>query len=677
MVVRLASLEKAKVTLQKEFIGIDEVIEQMVQSTRTWFTLPGLQTRPVIINLWGLTGTGKTSLTQKFTELIGMDGAFYNINMGDSNDGGMSFYNTLDEVFEHNSGKPFVLLLDEFQHARTKVQGQDRIAGRMANIWKMLDSGRLEMHDFSRSIGILNQRIKQLRLCLKHGVEVENGYVSKNLQTYCDITNERIENADTILRRDRRTGIPRRHKNKTNKLKKSLPFYPSYEWDELVEISKGRFTSEFEVEKLLAQMDGEQVISFLEELLDEAKKPKILDCSKALIIVAGNLDEAYQMSHNQNPDIPADVWKKLTKDISLNHIKAALSLRFREEHIARLGNNHIIYPAMGEKDFKDYIQLRVNGISKSFLNQHGLKLMVARSVLNIIYQEGVYPTQGFRPVNTTIDRFVQNNLSEILGHKLIDFPESDQVRLSFSSGRLIFEFYHSGGIIGSKKKKVHLTLQDKRLPKRNNDQALTSVHEAGHVVCCAMLLGEIPEIAVSATSDTSSGGFVIRTGRNKVLQRSQLIRTLSFKLGGYAAEKLIFGKDNLTTGSSSDITGATLFVRNVLADSGFEDMPAAIVTKNERLDLGVLDHDGQLDKLVVQYLKEAEALASKTLESERILLMEVARALFDKGLLKQPQMKDLISKHAVYGSVPVKFEFPFKDRFLKQLEQVDSLQKVA
>ena len=677
VVSKLATLDRAKDTLLKEFVGIDPVIEELIESVRTWFALPQIQERPLVVNLWGMTGTGKTSLVRRLSQLIQMENAFFPLDMGNSNDSRDSFYHTLDEVFEHNSGRPFIILFDEFQHARSIQGGEDRIVGKMGNVWKLLDTGMLEIQYFSRSLSILKQRIKLLRTCLSRGIIVKNGHVAKKLDLFCQITDERLEDGNYSSVNSRKPTRRRRHKAYEEKDDRRMPFFPSYEWDDLLELSKGKFSSEYEISEVLGKFDGPGTIVFLEKILEDAKKPNVLDCSKSLIIVAGNLDEAYQMAGNKNPDIPADVWKELTKDISLNHIKDALSVRFRSEHIARLGNNHIIYPAMGEKEFKKFIHLRTESIAHTFEQNHGISLKLSRSILRIIFQEGVYPTQGFRPVNTTIDRFIQNNLSEILGHTIIDFPNTTRVLASFKNNKLVFSYFSNDKLLGERSKKVRLDLQNKRVPMKNNNHALTSVHEAGHVVCSSILLQDIPAIAVSATSATDAGGFVIRTGKNQLIQKEQLLRLIAFNLGGYVAEKLVFGEENLTTGSSSDIFQSSAFTKGILESCGFEIGPAAFEHNRTPLTAGVIDHAGELDTLVLKYLKEGEELAKRTIETERNLLMRIAEALFKKGALRKKELEKLVKQYSSSNPASKGVKFPFKDHFLRKLEQIDSLQKVA
>ena len=61
-------LNKAREQLKKEFVGIDKVIDEIVNAISGWFCFPSMQKRPVVANLWGLTGVGKSSLIQRLVQ---------------------------------------------------------------------------------------------------------------------------------------------------------------------------------------------------------------------------------------------------------------------------------------------------------------------------------------------------------------------------------------------------------------------------------------------------------------------------------------------------------------------------------------------------------------------------------------------------------------------------------
>ncbi len=70
----------------------------------------------------------------------------------------------------------------------------------------------------------------------------------------------------------------------------------------------------------------------------------------------GNLDEAYAIGDNLSVDIDADEFNRLSKKIKCSKkLKKALQSRFRDEQIARLGNIHIIFPALDKKSYQKII----------------------------------------------------------------------------------------------------------------------------------------------------------------------------------------------------------------------------------------------------------------------------------------------------------------------------------
>lgn len=54
--LKIAQLQLLRSTLKAEFVGIDIVIDGVIESLSNWFLFPFLQERPVIINLWGMNG---------------------------------------------------------------------------------------------------------------------------------------------------------------------------------------------------------------------------------------------------------------------------------------------------------------------------------------------------------------------------------------------------------------------------------------------------------------------------------------------------------------------------------------------------------------------------------------------------------------------------------------------
>ena len=136
----------AKKTLKQEFFGIDNVIDEVVDAASSWFLFPDMQERPVVINLWGLTGVGKSSLVNRLAHLLRFEKRYYHFDLGDRNSSGWTVMSKMEEICDNMNGYPVLIALDEFQHARTLDEsGSELYSSSSRIIWQLLDSGKFQI----------------------------------------------------------------------------------------------------------------------------------------------------------------------------------------------------------------------------------------------------------------------------------------------------------------------------------------------------------------------------------------------------------------------------------------------------------------------------------------------------------------------------------------------------
>ncbi|WP_342051696.1 MULTISPECIES: AAA family ATPase [unclassified Cupriavidus] len=147
MAERQRRLPDAATQLKLELHGIDAVIDQVIDAVRAWYVLPQVITRPVIVCLWGLTGTGKTQLTRRLAQLLGFYDRFVEVQMDGFSNGSGSRGTTVSGMLGNSGiteGEPGILVLDEFQRFRTvDDKGKDLTALRYQDVWALLSDGRL------------------------------------------------------------------------------------------------------------------------------------------------------------------------------------------------------------------------------------------------------------------------------------------------------------------------------------------------------------------------------------------------------------------------------------------------------------------------------------------------------------------------------------------------------
>jgi len=193
-------LDNARKVLKQEFIGIDKIIDEIIDNVSSWFFLPDLQEKPVVVNLWGLTGVGKTSLVNRLVELIEFEDSYYRFDLGEK-EGSFSFRDSLDELCENNDTSPVIIALDEIQHSRT-VSGpfrQEIENDKNRMIWEMIDSGRIQYVEWKRGLWSFEDLIYKLLHLLKAGVEVKKGIVVNNIELYCNEMKVSIEEGERLL----------------------------------------------------------------------------------------------------------------------------------------------------------------------------------------------------------------------------------------------------------------------------------------------------------------------------------------------------------------------------------------------------------------------------------------------------------------------------------------------
>lgn len=630
-------LDNAVAQLKKEFIGIDNVIDQIANAITSWFFFPEMQDRPIIINLWGLTGIGKTSVIKRLTELIGYPEHYFRFDLGECSSQYFDIQESFKDIYDNCDGVPFIIGLDEFQLARTINEDQEEIdRASIRAIWDLLDCGKFDVIDFEYNMNWFNKLIKKLDMILFKGVEVDKGFITENRDVYWEIVNP----AD---------------KSEEKKIDK-IPFVSDNEVNTIFNMLDYLFLTQNELREKLSELNGNQTIDYLISLYKASLKPKTVDCTKSLIFVMGNLDEVYTMSRNFNPDISANEFHRQSTEITVTEVKQALLSRFRSEQIARLGNNHIIYPAFNEKSFYGIIHLELDKVKNKVINTYGLQMIFDSKIERLIYEEGVFPTQGTRPLFTTVQQIVNTRIGKILNEIYLNGFDADSVRFTINENAskkdnvaLQIDFMNKDTIIHHIIDQQPLVLGKLRQEKKNDEQSIVAVHESGHTILSSILMRTVPEVVFSVTADSNSEGFVLARPEWNYISKKEIINRLAVLLGGFVAERIIFGEENITIGSSSDLSKATQLATYVLYIGGMGDTRVAFGNENMNgTPTVIFDNSSEtVNKEAKELLIKAEQLAEKTLRKQEKLLIKIADYLSDKRTLTKEQIKEFIEKYAV------------------------------
>lgn len=177
---------------------------------------------------------------------------------------------------------------------------------------------------------------------------------------------------------------------------------------------------------------------------------------------------------------------------------------------------------------------------------------------------------------------------------------------------------------------------------RSKDREITAYHEAGHALIAKLVSKENRVTKVSIIPSTRGmGGFSLNIPPDKMYQtKKEILSNVMVALGGRAAEEFIYGKDNVTTGASSDLEKATEIVLALIGVYGMDSSTGLLnynvaMSKELSGDINLLNRGKDI----------LESLYKDTidiLKEHRDILENIAKALLEKEVLEEEEIDALI-----------------------------------
>ena len=572
-------LQEVAARLKTELFGIDAIIDRVIDSVRAWYVLPELVSRPVIVCLWGLTGTGKTQLVRRLAQLLGFYDRFVEVQMdGFSNGAGWRGAQSISGMLSQSGvreGEPGILVLDEFQRFRTidKKRAELRVE-RYQDVWALLSDGRLPP-----ALSLLG--------------DIESSIAEAAFDA------ERAEAGDARLRFKLRSWEA---KELQRNLKLDEPLMEIMGWA------------------------PEQIQDRLSAFRDSGQQRWETDYSQLLVFVCGNLDEAYEdlATSVDDCDSDADIFHALTGKLSVIDVKQALNKRFKPEQVARLGNEHVIYPSLSRRAYEQLIEQGCARYAREAEGRCGLRFEPDASVREQIYANGVFPAQGTRPLFSSLHAILGAGLAKAALWALeCGAVPGETVGLTADGRSLVAHWRGQSQAIAA-------PFEINRLRQRNNPdfRALLAVHEAGHGLVHALLFGRAPqEIKIHVAS--FEGGYNAYTSR-KVWSRRNQLDSICTSLAGRAAELLVFGPELSSGGAESDLRKATESAARMIRHLGHGPRigRSDVSTSSEdNFCTDVEDSNAPIEAL----LQSEHARASSLIEAHREALLALVDELIAHG----------------------------------------------
>jgi hypothetical protein len=592
---RKQTLEDARIQLKQHFVGIDETIDDLLNYIQIWYLMPEVLTRPIIVNLWGMTGIGKTDLVRRLVKCLSFQDRFVEIEL--SNVDSTSWASSVSRILDDNGivdSKPAIVLFDEIQRFNTlNADGSAIETTKFMDFWELLSDGRLS---------------KKTR---------EN--IDRYLQDFL------YQQKDLKRRKDRGD--------------ENIDDNPMLEFYEAQNIK-----SMLQLEEDVSDIAGTSKEQIIEQLKSAKNKKKIyepIDYSQTLIIISGNLDEAFAMANQiAESDVDADIFHAFTRKVTMVDIKNALSRKFRPEQVARFGNIHLIYKSLRKQDFEQLIRQEVDRIIASTLSRFGISLTVEEPILELIYRNGVFPVQGVRPVFSSIVDILETNVSKFLFTALLNGQTTISIDYDFAQSQILSK-------IGDIEEVIPFIGRIDKIRQSNLQDTIAniSVHEAGHAVAYIVLFGLAPLQLKSKLANSYAGGF---TFPHEIYETQEsIVNKIKVYLAGGIAEEVIFSKSFASVGRSHDRQQATVLAIDYIRKYGFDEKFQAnyLLDDGYSMDKSITDLD--VENMITRLVAETQQI----LLLHKTLLYSISLKLAAAGSLESIEVAAIASEYGIITGV--------------------------
>jgi len=205
------------------------------------------------------------------------------------------------------------------------------------------------------------------------------------------------------------------------------------------------------------------------------------------------------------------------------------------------------------------------------------------------------------------------------------------------------------------KDKVMMGAERKSMVMTEDEKRMTAYHEGGHAIVALNVPSTDPVHKATIIPRGRALGMVMQLPERDKLSMSyeQMTSRLAILFGGRVAEELIFGKDKVTSGASSDISQATKLARAMVTKWGYSDQ-LGVVEYGENQDEVFLGHsvarsqniseataeiiDAEVKRLTQQGFDEARRILTERLED----LHTLAKAMLEYETLSGEEITNVL-----------------------------------
>ena len=191
----------------------------------------------------------------------------------------------------------------------------------------------------------------------------------------------------------------------------------------------------------------------------------------------------------------------------------------------------------------------------------------------------------------------------------------------------------------------------------DKDKELTSYHEVGHALIDKLLpdANELHKVSIIPRGMALGVTWTRPKDESVHVSKAKLLAKIAVSLGGRAAEEIVYGKNEVSTGASQDLINVTDMARKMVTAWGMSEKlgPMAYGKNRENVFMGrdfghQRDYSEQvayeIDEEIKSIVDERYELAKKLLTENRDMLEAISKELLDKETLDEKEFEEIMER---------------------------------
>ena len=187
------------------------------------------------------------------------------------------------------------------------------------------------------------------------------------------------------------------------------------------------------------------------------------------------------------------------------------------------------------------------------------------------------------------------------------------------------------------------------------EKRIVAYHESGHAIVNFVLGSETKVHKITMIPRGQAGGYTLSLPAEQkiVYSKKYFMDEIAIFFGGRAAEEIIFGKDNITSGASNDIQVATSYAQQMVTKLGMSEKFGPILLDGTRegdmfQSKYYSEQTGkEIDDEIRSIINERYQKALSILNENRSKLEEVTRILLEKETIMGPEFEAIMKNEYI------------------------------